>query len=165
MIVSPSIGERTVSTPAAKISALLAICLFAAVHAGCGGSEEPARAVAFEKPVSFTGDPGLILGTWLDDSENALLGMHFESETTYSAPDRFTTRGRVVSLATGAERELELDGTWAIKGGLLTTRLESSNHPLFTVGSNSSRRIDALNEKELVTTEAGYQLRLVRKPS
>ncbi|MBW2273552.1 MAG: hypothetical protein JRG96_09795 [Deltaproteobacteria bacterium] len=127
------------------------------------GSGETGSDLASRKPVSFTGDPGLILGTWVDESENAELGMRFESETTYTAPDRFVVRGRVVSLATGGEHALELGGTWAIKGGLLTTRLETSSHPLFPVGSNSSKRIDVLNEKELVCTEGGLELRLQRK--
>jgi len=152
-----------VSTSYSRIPALLLLFVFVAAHPACGASEESASAVGSRKPVSFTGDPGLILGTWVDDSENAALGMRFESETTYAAPDRFVARGKVFSLATGSEHEFELRGQWAIKGGLLTTRLQESNSPLFPVGANSSRRIDVLNEKELICTEGGHVLRMVRK--
>jgi len=133
------------------------------LYPACGSPEEPDS--AFTKPVSFTGDAGLIIGTWIHDSTNDALGMRFESETTYQAPDRFVVRGTIVSVATGHEQEFELEGQWAIKGGLLTTRLEESDSPLFPMGSNSSRRIDVLDDKELVCTEAGQQLRMVRKPS
>jgi hypothetical protein len=163
MIVLAAMGVRTVSTSFPRISALLVPCLLATLYPACGSPEEPDSAVT--KPVSFTGDPSLIIGTWIHDATVAELGMRFESETTYEAPDRFVARGKIVSLVTGKEQEFEIEGQWAIKGGLLTTRLEESNSPLFQVGSGSSRRIDVLDDKEFVCTEAGQQLRMVRKPS
>jgi hypothetical protein len=153
--------------------ALLGLCLFTAAHLACGSSEEsarggpartaPERAAASSKPPSFTGDPDLILGTWQGESEYPDKGVKFKSETTYTAPDKFVTRGSMTSTVTGGERQYEFSGTWAIKGGLLSIRLRESNLPLFPVGSGSSKRIEVLNEKELVILQGGREIRGVRK--
>jgi len=86
----------------------------------------------------------LLPGTWLAVREKG--GVKMEGETTYKADGTMTGKAHV-SLPNGKSVDIEMEGTWTVKGSKVESTVTKSNHPSMKIGPASPDDIVEITEK------------------